>query len=154
MANNWLVNISKAETTLFEKKDREGGFDFESGFHFEKTNNTSIDVQMNGYEITTKTGKEWLINFDIKGLAVLTSADIPSQIKTLITYGEQVDNLRACTITMTTLFQNGQSKTTNEIHLLDTNKKELSVEEYLQGFTKMFSGEPFDKAFLEEHSGH
>lgn len=151
--NKWPVNISKQEVTHFSKTERPDGYDLELALRFERTNNTSMETFVKGAVTDTPNGREWTVDIDIQGAAVLTPAQLPVRIATKITYGDIVGETRANTVEITTQYGDGRIETKKEVRMMPVSTPSFTVEEYLQRFAQMLSGKPFDKLFLDEDIG-
>lgn len=149
-SNEWLVNISKQEVTHFTKTDRPDGYDFSLELRLERTNNTSMQIGAKGAVNELPNGQQWTLDLDIQGAAILSPAQLPSHIETRIAYGDVINDERANHVEMTTTYGSGRSETTKEVRIMPVATPKLDVEQYLQRFAQMFSGKPFDKAFLDE----
>jgi hypothetical protein len=149
MAHSW-PNISKSEVTRFTKTDRPNGYDIDMALRSERTNHTTMEFEAKAALTNHPWGVEWTADLVIRGAVVLNSDQLPAHVTTKIIYGETVGDMRSNTVVMTTRYQSGRSSTEKNVQLMPARLPDLSAEEYLQGFNRIFNGEPFDQIFLGE----
>lgn len=150
MSHNW-PNMSKSAVTRFTKTDRPNGYDVDMALRSERTNNTAMEFEAKSSLTNYPWGVEWTADLVMRGAVVLGPDQLPAHVTTKIIYGDIVGDMRSNTVVMTTRYQSGRSFTEKNVQLMPAAQPpDFSTEEYLQGFNRIFNGEPFDQVFLGE----